>query len=338
MKVSVAMATFNGAAFLREQLDSILCQTRLPDELVVGDDASSDETVAIINDFSGTAPFPVRIHVNEHKLGVIENFDRTISRCSGEIIFLSDQDDVWVPSKIEQTVGAFKHEMIVMVFSEAETVSRDLMPLTSKLSSRTFTQRAKLALRPYIFELLLERNIVTGMTMAFRSKVWKIASPIPRDIPETIHDGWIALVASLMGECFFIPSALAKYRQHAAQMIGASSEYQATELRLSATRVEQMKFYTDDAFYNLTRLEKLRRSLDAQIFPNLNPDAVKKAVELWEKEREYWSDRADHFRNRSELPRNRLMRLGSVVREAATGRYSTFSRGWRSFLKDLYAE
>src|SRR5215813_4582625 len=127
MKVSIALCTFNGAPYLREQLESFAAQERLPDELVVGDDGSCDGSIQIIEDFSKHAKFPVHIHVNGQKLGVVRNFDETINRCSGDVIFTSDQDDVWMDEKIRLMVSEFEKDPdIGLVFSDAIYVDEDL--------------------------------------------------------------------------------------------------------------------------------------------------------------------------------------------------------------------
>src|SRR5882762_9087557 len=100
MKISIAMCTYNGARYLREQLDSIAAQTRPPSELIVCDDNSLDETREIVAGFAASAPFPVRLGVNEQNLGSIRNFERAIKLCEGDLIALSDQDDVWLPEKL----------------------------------------------------------------------------------------------------------------------------------------------------------------------------------------------------------------------------------------------
>jgi glycosyltransferase involved in cell wall biosynthesis len=105
--ISVALAAYNGARYLQEQLDSLAAQRRLPDELVVVDDASSDGTVGILERFRATAPFEVKVHRNTANLGYSANFEVAISRCTGDIIFMSDQDDVWFPEKIEAVAGCF---------------------------------------------------------------------------------------------------------------------------------------------------------------------------------------------------------------------------------------
>ena len=101
MKISIAMATYNGQTFLLEQLQSFTEQTILPDEVVITDDCSSDKTVALINSFKKTAPFKIRVYSNEKNLGYTQNFNKALQLCTNDLIFLSDQDDVWLPTKIE---------------------------------------------------------------------------------------------------------------------------------------------------------------------------------------------------------------------------------------------
>jgi glycosyltransferase involved in cell wall biosynthesis len=107
-RLSVALCTYNGTQYLQEQLDSIAAQTKLPDELVICDDRSSDNTVEIIKLFSSKVSFPVHLHINEINLRTIKNFEKAISLCTGDIIVLSDQDDVWKPCKTERILRCFQ--------------------------------------------------------------------------------------------------------------------------------------------------------------------------------------------------------------------------------------
>src|SRR5688572_21636686 len=104
------MCTYNGAAHVREQLDTIGNQTRPPDELIICDDRSNDQTPDIIRDFAATAKFPVRLHINEMTLRSSPNFQKTISLCTGDIIALADQDDLWKPNKLERFEEAFNRD------------------------------------------------------------------------------------------------------------------------------------------------------------------------------------------------------------------------------------
>src|ERR1051326_2811088 len=129
MKISVAMCTFNGEPYLQEQLNSFARQTRPPDELVICDDRSSDETRTISDSFARTAGFPVIVAGNEQTFGSPRNFEQAVSRCSGDIIALSDQDDVWLPAKLALLEAQFgKSARVGLVFSDAEVVDQDLRP------------------------------------------------------------------------------------------------------------------------------------------------------------------------------------------------------------------
>src|SRR5437660_962846 len=108
MRSSVVMCTYNGARYLQAQLDSIARQSTRPDELVVCDDHSTDDTPEIVRRFGSTAAFPVRVHVNEKNLGIHQNFGRAMSLANADVIFLSDQDDVWEPGKIETFLEVFQ--------------------------------------------------------------------------------------------------------------------------------------------------------------------------------------------------------------------------------------
>ena len=133
-RISVALCTYNGASFLDAQLDSYLTQTRLPDELVVCDDQSSDATLALLDGFAKRAPFPVRLHHNQARLGSTKNFEKAIGLCTGDLIATSDQDDVWLPDKLALSEAAFaKSPEIGLIFTNAEVVDQGLEPLGHRL-------------------------------------------------------------------------------------------------------------------------------------------------------------------------------------------------------------
>ena len=133
MKISVAMCTYNGARFVGEQLESIAAQTRPPDELVVCDDCSEDTTSQIVRDFATATPFPVQLVVNESIHGSTRNFEKAISLCSGDVIALSDQDDVWRNHKLATIERCFSEDArIGLVFSDAEVVDERLNTLAPR--------------------------------------------------------------------------------------------------------------------------------------------------------------------------------------------------------------
>ena len=123
LRVSVAMATYNGARFLPAQLASIAAQTRPPDELVVGDDQSSDATEQVIADFASRVPFPVRFTRNPARLGSSQNFVACLERCTGDVVLLTDQDDEWLPARIERTLAALEaHPAAAYAFSDLSLI------------------------------------------------------------------------------------------------------------------------------------------------------------------------------------------------------------------------
>ncbi len=231
MKLSIAMCTYNGAAYLSEQLESLAAQTRLPDELVVCDDRSNDDgrTVEIIKAFALKSPFQVLLSDNRKTLGSKKNFEKAISRCRGDIIFLCDQDDVWRQDKLARFEDNFSSKPETgLVFSDAEVVDEKLRPL-SRLSDGFGRESSTDLEQDRAFSALLPRNLVTGATMAFRSSFRRLMMPIPND---TIlqHDAWIALIIAAVAPVVFLKEPLIKYRQHGGQQIGVS---------IKGTRYEQ---------------------------------------------------------------------------------------------------
>ena len=327
MKISVAMCTYNGATFLREQLDSIAVQTRLPDELVVCDDDSRDATSETVAAFAAEAPFPVRLLVNEQNLGSTKNFERAIGLCEGDIIALSDQDDVWLPEKLRQIEDYFLREPTVgLVFTEAEVVDDNLQPLGYRLwESIGFDDKHQRLMRTgRVLDVLLPGWTVTGATMAFRASFKDLVLEIPTNLA-LIHDGWIALLIGSVAGVSFIEEPLIKYRQHTHQQIGVSPE----------------------------RAEKDRaRSRPSGISTTARSKSYRDLIEIGDQVRQRLAERRDlfscdealakldarltHMRLRASLPASKLSRARSVVRELATRRYHLYSNGVRSAARDLF--
>jgi glycosyltransferase involved in cell wall biosynthesis len=130
ISISIAMCTYNGARFLQEQLDSFLWQKRLPDELIVCDDDSRDETLSILNAFASKSPFPVKIYKNPQNIGYGKNFEKASLFCEGDIICFSDQDDIWLPHKLERVQEIFnEYSDLGYMVSDAKIVDEKLKPL-----------------------------------------------------------------------------------------------------------------------------------------------------------------------------------------------------------------
>jgi Glycosyltransferases involved in cell wall biogenesis len=219
-RLSVALCTYNGARFLEPQLESYLAQTRRPDELVVCDDGSTDETLAIVARFEKRASFPVRVVRNETRLCPTKNFEKAISLCTGDLIATSDQDDIWLPDKLALSEAAIASDPRPgLVFTNAEVVDEDLRSRGHQMwDSIRFGLRARRRVRRgHAFEVLLRQWLVTGATMMFRSEYRPFILPIPEN---WIHDGWIAFIIGALAPVGFVERSTIKYRQHAAQQIG----------------------------------------------------------------------------------------------------------------------
>jgi len=207
MNVSVAMATYNGEKYLKQQVDSILSQLGDEDELVVSDDHSSDGTLSIIEQYMKEDP-RVKLFMNEES-GVISNFDNALKHTRNDIIFLSDQDDIWKPEKVK-TVKAYyeKNPKVQMIMSDITVVDNDLN--TTIDSFYEFRGSRSGVIKNII------KNSYIGCAMSFRRELKEQILPIPRNVP--MHDMWIGLVADLNKSALLIPEKLIYYRRHDANV------------------------------------------------------------------------------------------------------------------------
>jgi glycosyltransferase involved in cell wall biosynthesis len=220
MTISIALCTYNGAVYLSTQLESFARQTVLPDEIVICDDGSTDETLQIAEKFSQTAPFKLRIFQNEQNLGYTKNFERAIMLCKGDLIALSDQDDLWYPHKLAVLSSFFlENNSVGGVFSDGDLMDAALSPTGRTLwQNLRFTRKEQNRFRSGMgADVLFQRNVVTGMTMMFRSDLRDKLLPIPRSWP---HDGWLAFMLILHSNLSICPGCLVGYRTHQNQQTG----------------------------------------------------------------------------------------------------------------------
>ena len=205
MKASIAMATYNGQKYVKEQLDSFTNQTRQPDELIICDDASTDNTVKICKEFAKNANFDVTIIENETNLGLAQNFGKAMSICTGDIVFLSDQDDVWFQDKIEVMIEALDHNDYQLILHDLEYCNNKL-----ELIGETTIER----LNKY---MNLQSAYGVGMAMVIRRELLDISLPIPKN-KFISHDSWLAICASLIDSKYILEKPLAYYRRHEANV------------------------------------------------------------------------------------------------------------------------
>jgi glycosyltransferase involved in cell wall biosynthesis len=315
MKLSVAMCVYNGANYLREQLDSLLRQRRLPDELVICDDASTDGTLEIVRSFVAAAPFPARLEVNERNLGVSKNFEKAIGLCAGEIIATCDQDDYWMPEKLQKVEQAFINSPEVgFVFSDAEMVDERLNPLGARLWETTFPESIH---HDFVsgraFDILLSGCVVTGATMAFRSRYRSLVLPIPI-FPTLLHDAWIAMLIAAVARVAFINEPLVKYRIHSGQAAGIGPPIWS---------IRPTYWVMPLAAYVPQEREKLRAVSERLKAMSAEFDGRKAARQL------------THLEIRTRLPESYWPRFAIIMRELLMLRYHLYSDGLSSAVKDL---
>ncbi len=208
--ISIAMCTYNGSKYLAEQLDSIFRQTRQPDEIVICDDCSKDDTVELAKTLLNNWGGKYSLVQNKKNLGFVKNFEKAIGLCHGDIIFLSDQDDVWDVRKIDIMIQTFeKHPEAAMIFHDSELVDQNLNLLYPSFWKNTLDFDYQLFFK-HDYKKLYAGNIVQGSASAIKKCVYQKAVPFPLD---AFHDEWLALVALTIGEIVPVPQTLMKYRQ-----------------------------------------------------------------------------------------------------------------------------
>lgn len=214
MKVSVAICTYQGQSYLKEQLESICSQTRPVDEIIVCDDGSIDQSVQLCEEILKKTNIPYVIKVNETSLHVLRNFQQCYAMCSGDVIFSSDQDDIWEEHKVEEYLKCFEDPSIDMIAGNALLI--DGQGKEMKLSLRD-SIGFKAANEQMMLKELLRTFCITGATMAFRksfgqkylycSKFW-------------LHDGLLALAAACNFHLHYIDQPLTRYRLHGNNVCG----------------------------------------------------------------------------------------------------------------------
>ena len=221
--VSVALCTHNGARFVADQLRSILEQQPPPDEVVVSDDASTDATVEVVRaEFGRSAPERVRLTVLENPaaLGVSRNFEQALAACSGELIALSDQDDVWLPGRLSTAVARFEAEPeLLLIHGDAILIDEHGSALGGLFDSLDATRWELGTIEAgRALDTLIRRNLVTGATTMIRRRLLELARPFD---DAWVHDEWLAIIAASAGGVGVLRRPLIEYRQHGANVIGA---------------------------------------------------------------------------------------------------------------------
>ncbi|MEY4459101.1 MAG: hypothetical protein RIT38_306 [Bacteroidota bacterium] len=223
MKLSVAFIVYNGSNYMEQQLDSILNQTVKVDEIVVCEDNSTDNTREILEKYNKTNPGLFKILYNTHNLGSNKNAEKAIQHCTGDIVFLSDHDDEWLPNKVERTLEYFEQNpQMNGVFSNGYLMNSnsEVDPQNALWDSMSFPfeqlKNNPALLKEYIHT---NENCATGAAMTFKRNLAFLDQPFPC-ITFLIHDRWISMNLSNDNSLGFIEDKLIKYRLHPKQETG----------------------------------------------------------------------------------------------------------------------
>ena len=316
----IALGTYQSAAYLREQLESYATQTRLPDELVVSDDGSTDGTQAIVEEFRRTAPFPITLVRNPGDRSRIQwNFENAVRHCSGEIILFSDHDDVWLPNHVERLASALEaDERILAVSSNSEVVDEQLnrMGYTFAQSER-YPRRLHIAVRELPknqLELVMRQRILAGHGMAFRRSLVPFVVPFSL---HSLHDFWVYFLAAAIGRVTYVDEPLTLYRTHEKQTIGGERK----SLAMIGTNMSKQS--GDEAHTWTAILERFSKFPDLGLDHDYSERLLKEKLEF--------VHRRTRNRKRSLPPR-----LVATSLELLRGRYHRLGRGFITFARDLY--
>ena len=332
-RISIALAVHNGERFLGEQLESFLRQERLPDELIISDNASTDRTREIVREFAAAAPFTVHLLVNQSNGGIMRNFHRALKECTGDIICLSDCDDVWLPAKLRRVEEVFAVEPSVgIILSNSEFVDSTLRPLGLTTHRRRFAAYGSHEVmhsgREALAGVLAERPAPYGHAMAFRSVVLTYpVVPLPDASfgREGGHDRWLAYMLALFVDLAVIGEPLVLYRRHSEQSANVGRKTLAP----------------------LTLGERIRRLLDS-----CDPGSLATLCSLVDLVRERLSqfgyndrdvlsvfdDYSRFYGSRAQFPPlAKHLRIRPILAELGRGSYRRFANGVASAAKDLLA-
>lgn len=321
MKISIAMATYNGAQYIQQQLQSFLDQTRQPDELIITDDCSTDQTEAIVREFAKTSPFTVEFHRNEKNLGYCGNFNVALMKTAGDLVFLSDQDDVWFPEKIERMVG------VAECNPQALVVMNDAALTDSELNEVGLTKIGQIRSAG-----LPMKAFVMGCCCAVRRDLLDFCMPIPSGIKG--HDNWIVHFAEVLNGKVVDDIVLQYYRRH------SSNESQFIANRTTKVTKRQAFFHSVRNLFSGDTREKDKEQIAQQqlviegirqarsVAPGRYQQKLKTMLETAEANARSYKRRAN-VREKSVLPR-----IFAILRLLFRGGYQD-SSGFKAVLRDM---
>jgi glycosyltransferase involved in cell wall biosynthesis len=317
MKISIVMTVYNGEKYLKEQIDSFLNQTLLPNEIIIADDCSSDKTIEIIEKYKKNFPNKIKIFKNEHNLGFTKNFEKAISKSSGDIIFLSDQDDVWYKNKIQTVIKKFKtNPNIDLIIHDADLVNENLKKTNHSAIS----------------QIVLGFNntdvFITGALTSFNKKLIKYFLPFPKNLIG--HDGFMHFVSKNLGTRMVINDKLQMVRRHT----NNTSDWVASSLKkINKFDVFKKQFFSKRAKNYNDRLEQVNHMIDII-------DKLRYEKHYFSRETLFLSlnkliKEKEALQKRNLLDKKKFFKRKLIAFELLIKNQYKYFNGYKSFIRDL---
>lgn len=318
MKVVIVLGTYNGGNYIEKQIESFFQQTVLPNELLIADDGSQDNTIEVIERLQQHSPFPISLLQNETNIGYTKNFEQLLSRANADIIFFSDQDDWWCSDKIKKVVAVFEKSPSTMV------VINDMILADGNLNPTNFTQ-----LKNIRNIGMSDDSFVAGCAVAMRGRWKKVVLPFPEDYEG--HDNWINRLAIITDCRQVIETPLQWYRRHASNVSQSFASQPKKVSRVNAVLSHGLKSAEEGWIKELRRIKLTEhRLLEKQhFFAEENRTAVYYNA-LKESKR-----KVVVYENRIvNTGKSKLKRIIPLFTMLVKGDYRFFS-GYKSFIKDI---
>jgi glycosyltransferase involved in cell wall biosynthesis len=315
VKISVAIAAYCGEKYIGEQLASIAAQSRVPDEVVIGDDSPDDRMEKVIRDFSGM--LNIRYFRNEFPLGAAANFNRVLSEVAGNVVFLCDQDDLWYPTKVAEMSRVLAGGGLKGVFCDSTVTDAEAHPLGfSHFDSRGYSGLRKDPDRflKNQFEASLRRFPAAGHDMALTGELLEKLLPIPE--LSNCHDNYLGVGGAALDAWECIPKELGIFRRH---------EKSTSQAGKKLTLAAQLKAAKESIGKNTFAWNAVLFQSVADRLPDLPAER-----------RELLLSRVRHSRNREAMNTGFVRRAGLIWQEIRSGNYRRFGRGWKNVIQDLF--
>lgn len=315
--ISIALCTYNGEKYLTEQLQSLFDQTLRPNEIVISDDGSKDGTLDIVVQFQNEKLIPIRVLTQDRNLGVYKNFIHCIEQCNGEIVFPCDQDDYWMPDKLEKHMRVHENDAIDLVYSNAEVVLNTLDNLLYPLWGIDSILDPEKGKSSYT-SLVVKGQSIAGCCMSFKKSFFDKILPVPDQV---YHDDWIATAACLSGQIVGLPEPLIKYRQHGGNVVGT---VRGSKLSFYKSLFTNVPFYHNADTYIAQRHHRVYDSMakHSHLSQFIRSQNIQAITDLYDARSDYRS-------------RQVIDVVNALTRELQKEHYKALNGFW-TYLKDLY--